>query len=188
MRRRLVTTDLKSICVNEINKLTGKFRRPMHYPFRGITAHRHYIEINRQHIDLTRTQLTFGLRVWFVCPRCRRRCGKLYSDGLCWYCRKCADLHFESQRQRRRKRLETKARQLRVGLGDYTGEIGSPTPPKPYRQKRIAYRRAIRHLYAIEKEYLIKRPSLSHRCVHNERDEKGRFVSRAEPVFRSLYR
>jgi hypothetical protein len=53
-------------------------------------------------IPLTRTYPHFGgYRLWFLCPRCSTRCGKLYlAPGQVYYvCRKCADLTYQSTRE-----------------------------------------------------------------------------------------
>jgi hypothetical protein len=53
-------------------------------------------------IPLTRTFPNFGgYRLWFLCPNCNTRCGKLYlAPGQIYYlCRKCADLTYQSTRE-----------------------------------------------------------------------------------------
>ncbi|HUC01536.1 MAG TPA: hypothetical protein VMA75_01365 [Candidatus Paceibacterota bacterium] len=39
-----------------------------------------------------------GVREWFVCPRCERRCGNLYKDEDDFACRRCMDFGYASQR------------------------------------------------------------------------------------------
>jgi hypothetical protein len=53
-------------------------------------------------IPLTRTYPHFGgHRLWFLCPHCNARVGKLYlAPGQVYYlCRKCADLTYQSTRE-----------------------------------------------------------------------------------------
>ena len=49
-------------------------------------------------IQLTTTKVTFGLRYWWICPRCRGRCGMLYlpSGEIYFRCRKCYRLTYQS--------------------------------------------------------------------------------------------
>lgn len=56
-----------------------------------------------QEIALTATQPHFGgLRLWFVCPECERRCGRLYAsdEDWDWQCRVCQGLVYKSQYRR----------------------------------------------------------------------------------------
>lgn len=53
-------------------------------------------------ISLTRTYPHFGgYRLWFLCPHCQSRAGKLYlAPGHRYYlCRKCADVTYQSTRE-----------------------------------------------------------------------------------------
>ena len=53
-------------------------------------------------VPLTRTFPEFGgHRLWFLCPECKARVGKLYlAHGRARYtCRKCADLTYQSTRE-----------------------------------------------------------------------------------------
>lgn len=61
-----------------------------------------YLRQTGQTITLESTALSFGgWRWWFLCPKCRRRCGKLHlpqQNGK-FACRLCHDLIYESSRQ-----------------------------------------------------------------------------------------
>jgi hypothetical protein len=56
-------------------------------------------------INLTTTPCRYGgVRYWFSCPRCKRRCGCLYlpltqSNSTRFYCRKCHDLTYTSSQE-----------------------------------------------------------------------------------------
>jgi hypothetical protein len=53
-------------------------------------------------VDLVKTrQHHWGLRSWFACPRCRRRCGVLYQPkaGDGWACRRCHRLTYRSAQE-----------------------------------------------------------------------------------------
>lgn len=40
-----------------------------------------------------------GVRLWFRCPTCNRRAGKLHLARLKFECRKCGDLAYQSTRE-----------------------------------------------------------------------------------------
>lgn len=53
----------------------------------------------KEAVFLDRTRAQFGgERIWALCPRCRRRCGKLYlpSGGFYFRCRICYNLTYQS--------------------------------------------------------------------------------------------
>ncbi|HEY7416430.1 MAG TPA: hypothetical protein VH593_14650 [Ktedonobacteraceae bacterium] len=56
----------------------------------------------RYRVMLTRTTPNYGgSRLWFLCPRCSRRSGRLYlaPGQLMYLCRICADLTYQSTRE-----------------------------------------------------------------------------------------
>ena|SRR2546422_9535406 len=57
-----------------------------------------YLGSTGQIVSLHSTALHFGgVRWWFRCPGCRRRCAKLYHDpSSVFFCRICNDLTYES--------------------------------------------------------------------------------------------
>jgi hypothetical protein len=63
-----------------------------------------------------------GHRSFFQCPRCSRRCRFLYGEPFLaatgWKCRKCWDLAYASQRQRRQARDWARAARLSEDLVD----------------------------------------------------------------------
>jgi len=62
------------------------------------------IEINGQLVKISVTRCNYGgLRVWFVCPNCQKRVGKLFRKPLFeeFFCRRCNDLAYLSTRIRR---------------------------------------------------------------------------------------
>lgn len=55
-----------------------------------------------QQFRLTRTACNYGgWRYWLICPRCFRRCGKVYkpSYGGSYACRKCHDLSYTTAQE-----------------------------------------------------------------------------------------
>lgn len=53
------------------------------------------------------TQLTFGKRIWFLCPRCDRRCGILYEQESELACAKCHDVKYWMRAQHRNSHFES---------------------------------------------------------------------------------
>jgi hypothetical protein len=128
-----VTADCRAINIGELSKLGG-FKRPMHFAFRGIETRSDHIKLRSlknpdapsQIILIDKRRITYGLKTFFLCPRCQARRVILYFDGLQAYCRVCAGLRFASQRQQRRARLRIKSKKIRALLGDHRGKPGDP--------------------------------------------------------------
>jgi hypothetical protein len=178
-----VTTDMRrELSVATLAK-AGGFRQPMRFPLWGIeTAHDHiliYSVRDRKRppeiINIDWRQMTFGMKPYFVCPRCRSRHSFLYHDGLFCYCRRCAALWFFSQRVRRRTRLLHRSHRIRVSLGDQIGKPGSRLPARPHLQRHTRYRAIIAKLRNIEQQYL-HIVATDGRYVGRERDDYGRFL------------
>jgi hypothetical protein len=68
-----------------------------------LTANRWRVDVKFRHGVMKRIQVAWtpchfgGWRPWFVCGRCSRRVGKLYSTGEALHCRLCLDLWYASQ-------------------------------------------------------------------------------------------
>src|SRR5262249_43609161 len=146
----------------------GAFKWPMRFPFQHleVTA-RDHIRVFRvgeksrqspQIIAVQWRQMTFGLKPFFICPRCSARRVLLYHDSLFCYCRTCADLWYWCQRKHRRTRLLSRSRKLRLMLGDELGNPGDKFPPRPYRQKITRYRRTVAALRTIEQHICTSSP------------------------------
>jgi hypothetical protein len=57
-------------------------------------------ESMREVLDIVWTQTPFGWRPWWRCPRCKRRCSRLYNpDGPRWRCRTCYDVTYTSSNE-----------------------------------------------------------------------------------------
>jgi len=180
-----ITADMRrELSVATLAK-AGAFRRPMRFPFQHleVTAPDHIRvfrvgDKTRQTPQIVRVQwrqMTFGMKPFFICPRCNARRVFLYHDSLTCYCRTCADLWYLCQRKRRRTRLLSRSHKLRVSLGDETGKPGSPFPARPYLQTRQRYNRTIAKLRHIEQAYL-HIVATDGRYIGRERDELGRFM------------
>jgi len=62
------------------------------------------IEINGQLVKVTVTDCNYGgIRIWFICPNCQKRVGKLFRKPLSenFFCRDCNNLTYLSTRLRR---------------------------------------------------------------------------------------
>jgi hypothetical protein len=180
-----ITDDMRRII--DIRTLTkaGAFQRPMQFPFQHleVTA-RDHIRVFRvgdksrqtpQIVAVTWRPMTFGLKPFFVCPRCNARRVLLYHDSLFCYCRKCADLWYWCQRKHRRTRLLSRSHKLRVTLGDQDGKPGDQFPARPHLQRQTTYRRTIAALRTIEQQYLHIIAN-DRRRLERERDELGRYL------------
>ena len=69
-------------------------------------------------IEIERKACNYGgERLYFHCPRCGRRCTKLYlCDGL-FECRKCGGLHYEVESLDKAERLRKRVGKIRKRLG-----------------------------------------------------------------------
>ena len=70
-----------------------------------------------------------GLRRWFLCSSCRRRCRILYG-GSYFRCRRCHELKYETQYESAYFRGTSRILRIREHLGD-KGGVDDPFPDKP---------------------------------------------------------
>lgn len=58
------------------------------------------IEVDGLELELTTSKTRYGLRLWFICPNCNKRVGKLYKHPLTSTiaCRTCNNLVYKSQK------------------------------------------------------------------------------------------
>ena len=188
MRRKLlhpVTADMRREISVAVLARAGAFKgRGLQFPFQHLESAPDHIKVFRvgnkagQTPQIVRVQwrpMTFGMKPFFVCPRCNARRVFLYHDSLTCYCRTCAGAWYWCQRKHHRTRLLHRSHKLRVTLGDETGKPGNPFPARPYRQKRTRYRRTIAALRTIEQQYMQIIAS-DRRCIDRERDEHGRYL------------
>jgi ribosomal protein L37AE/L43A len=99
---------------------------------------------------ITWSKLRFGHRVWFECPSCKRRAGRLYTDGVSWLCRVCHNLDYKSQRNQPHQRWIARAQAIRRRLGQEYGWAGAPIPLPPRRMRTKTYDRLVRELQDLE--------------------------------------
>jgi hypothetical protein len=107
----------------------------------------------RQEIELTTTPCNYGgVRKWFRCPACGRRCAVVYSGGKYFACRKCCKLTYTSQCESDMYRLSEKANKLRERLGAEPG-IMNPLPmEKPKDMHHKTYVRLINEIEVLERK------------------------------------
>jgi len=102
-------------------------------------------------IQLTTTPCHFGGdRYWFVCPKCRGRCGVLYP----YFCRKCSNGRYKSELMSPQDRKVHKAIKIRASLGQKSGGILVPFPTKPKWMRRRTYERLKQEATTLEKSIL----------------------------------
>lgn len=81
-------------------------------------------------IPISRTPGPFGgMRNWFLCPQCDRRCVLLYGNS--YVCRICARGRYRSELASPRQRRFLRAQKTRRKLGQSTGGLVAPFPDKP---------------------------------------------------------
>ena len=112
-----------------------------------------------QHAALMSTAPRYGgVRWWFACPYCRRRCGKLYlppGGSRRFACRRCHNLRYATQREDPGERLYRRARRLVRRLGGNVEETlsGSAVIWKP----RGMHQRTFSRFYAAYQDTLTER-------------------------------
>lgn len=89
-----------------------------------------------------------GLRYWFLCPSCDRRCAILYPHQ----CRKCVNGRYRVELMTPHRRKITKAIKLRARLGQTSGGTVAPFPHKPARMRWQTYSRLRAEIEALETE------------------------------------
>jgi len=179
-----VTADMRREIDIRVLAKAGAFRQPMRFPFQHLETAPDHIRVfrvgdkSRQTPQIVAVQwrtMTFGMKPFFICPRCNARRVYLYFDTIAAYCRCCGGLRFLSQRKRTRTRLLIRSHRIRVKLGDETGKPGDKFPARPYLQTRRRYHTIIAKLKTIEGKYL-HIIAADRRRLDRQRDEFGRFV------------
>ncbi len=92
------------------------------------TAGQTHIDVLGRRVALDFTPCNLGgQRAWFLCPSCGRRCGVLYPLK----CRVCLGLRYASELKGVQDRDYQQAFKVRRSLGQTTGGLEQPFPPKP---------------------------------------------------------
>lgn len=119
-------------------------------------------DVIRHRFELAGIRLTVspagfgGERTWFLCPRCKRRCGVLYdAPSRGWVCRTCGNGRYTSEVEAPIDRLYRKARKLRSRLGQKDSNMMLPFPGKPTGMHWSTYLRLSREGLALEARLLV---------------------------------
>lgn len=105
-----------------------------------------------ERVFLTSTPCNYGgQRLWFMCPHCSRRVGKLFGAGKYFLCRHCHDLAYESQREDLKGRLLGRAQKIRTRLGG-SSSLADPFPPRPKGMHETTYRRLMHEAAEAERQ------------------------------------
>ncbi len=108
-------------------------------------------------IKLEQTTVTFGMRFWYLCPICHRRCALLYLAGDL-ACRRCVNPAYESQNTTRLNYLADHIRTLRKQLWPEanwnTSDLssGSQYRPKPKGKHWRTYETEQQRIIDLEQE------------------------------------
>ena len=103
---KLYVEDCPRITIGEIVKTAHKDNQTKETTFKNIFG-------DEAVIKTTETRLTFGKRIWFVCPDCKRRIGKLYLVNNILTCRCCHNLYYADRSQHRKKHFESVIKPLK---------------------------------------------------------------------------
>src|SRR6266404_5235967 len=78
-------------------------------------------QLDSPSVELTWTPCNFGgMRPWYLCPQCGRRCGYLYRSESEYVCRICLGLGHRSQRESAFDRLMRRVLKARLRVGGLT--------------------------------------------------------------------
>jgi hypothetical protein len=93
-----------------------------------------------------------GVRTYFCCPECGRRCDLLYSHPHI-ACRRCHRLAYASENKTRAERALLRLLKKRERLGQVEGGVIAPFPGKPKWARWPRYLRTRREAMQQEREY-----------------------------------
>lgn len=106
-----------------------------------------FVRVGALTVRTTTTPAGFGgVRTWFLCPRCYRRCAILYLPDARWRhprCRTCGNGRYVSELKSPADRQLLKAIRHRERLGQFEGGVVAPFPPKP---KWMRWHTYLRHM------------------------------------------
>jgi hypothetical protein len=152
-----------SLDVNDLHRIRALRERTValstdfRYPWLAkLQADRCSVQLRFPHTDWQRVLLQWtwcpwgAYRPWFLCPKCRRRAGKLYSEGDSVACRICCGLQYAAtSHQSPRARRHHQAMKLRLRLGG-KARLTDPIPKRPFGMHQKTYRRLRNRLERLE--------------------------------------
>jgi hypothetical protein len=117
-------------------------------------------QVTPQQIRVSWTPCYYGgARPWLHCPHCERRVARLFKAMGGYFCCACiGNPLYESQRRGKKARAYLQAYRLRQRLGG-SRPVLDPIPERPYRMKRMTYRRLCAQIKRLE------RPLIGSRAV-----------------------
>ncbi len=93
-------------------------------------------------VPIVYARVGYGDRPYFLCPICGSRCLKLYLNSQYFTCRKCANLTYESTREKAPDRAMRKATKIRRKIGASLATIDYISPAdKPKRMRWKTFNR-----------------------------------------------
>jgi len=108
----------------------------------------------RRTVLLTRTPCHFGgERIWFCCPRCKRRTSSIFLVQPPFACRVCLQLRYESQREGLTSAALSRALRIRQRLGG-TGWAWDHGP-RPKGMHRRTYERLVSEQMSLKLQYYL---------------------------------
>lgn len=124
---------------------------------------RFYVRLNDGNaiftLESTRTAFN-GLRWWFTCSHCLRRCGARYWTHNAIACRQCLNLHYQSQSEAPRERELRRVRKMRQAIwGEDEPDVNNlfrrpDSFPKPKGMHRRIFEEKCNQLTLKENQYL----------------------------------
>ena len=106
------------------------------------------LQVDGISIDIVTTPCHFGgVRRWFLCPCCGRRCAVLYED---YCCRLCINGRYRLELLSPLDRKILKARRLRRQLGERIPHPTAPIPGKPVGMRWHKYLRIHAEISSLE--------------------------------------
>lgn len=128
------------------------------YTFRQADGYAMTINGVTRAIRTTTTQAGYGVREWYVCPRCVKRVAKLYIGSKDIACRECWRLHYKSQSGDHLDRMLMSIRRQRFAIwGDNERTRNLLNRPdsfaKPKGMRWETFERKLSRLKAFENAY-----------------------------------
>lgn len=113
------------------------------------------LPVTAREVQYTTTPCHYGGgRWWLVCPcrSCLRRCVALFLYQGEFYCRRCLNLGYYSQRGGVADHIIERAARLRRKLGA-SESLQSPLPPRPRYMRKVKYQQLIAEIEETEFEW-----------------------------------
>lgn len=118
---------------------------------------------SRDELKLLCTPCNYGgYRYWFKCPKCDRRVAVLHAHGVCFYCRKCLNLAYQSQRSSYRDRCLT--RRHKIGQAVFAKYVNGKGYGKKKGMHWDTFERGMKELTRLDREWI----RLTHAFINDQ--------------------